>query len=136
MLAKQARCRPPCAAATHGQAAEYNRGREACGGGDAGGSARAEMSAGLSPLSRSARGPGHGTRVASRQRHGCYGSGPRKGYASETGVLRRELSDRRPVEQLATMGEQREKAIAQQARQRHGDTKGLRRGNGEANILL
>src|SRR4029453_14491646 len=53
-----------------------------------------------------------------------------------TGVIRRELGDRRPVECVATVREQCQEPIAQQAPQRHGHAQGFRRSEGEANVLL
>ena len=54
----------------------------------------------------------------------------------EAGVLRRKLSDRRPVERLTAVSEERQKPIAEQARQRHRHAKSFRRCQGEPDVLL
>src|SRR5439155_5312903 len=76
-------------------------------------------------------------------RYGAYRVAPGVGSVEgllrrvpEPGVLRRELPDRRPVERLATVSEQRQEPIAEQARQRHRHAKSFRRGEGEPDVLL
>src|SRR5213594_800948 len=76
-------------------------------------------------------------------RYGAYrvapGVGSVKGLprrVPEPGVLRRELPDRRPVERLATVREQGQEPIAEQARQWHRHAKSLRRGEGESDVLV
>jgi hypothetical protein len=52
-----------------------------------------------------------------------------------TRVLRGELGDGRPVELFAALGEQREEAVPQEARQRHGHAQALGRGQRQADTL-
>src|SRR6267142_5864623 len=52
------------------------------------------------------------------------------------GVLGGETSDRRPVECLAPMREQRQEPVVQHGGERHGYAKGLRRGEGETDVLV